>query len=143
MIDIAGRLVGPGYPCLVIAEAGVNHNGRLDLARQLVDVAVQAGADAVKFQTFTAETLATVSAPKARYQADAVGVDGSQYEMLQKLELSSDDHADLAAYCRTKGILFLSSPFDEASADLLQTLGIPAFKIPSGEITNLPLLAHI
>jgi N-acetylneuraminate synthase len=127
----------------VIAEAGVNYNGDLDLARQLVDAAAAAGADAIKFQSFRAETLASRSAPKANYQIAATGGDESQFEMLKRLELSDEAHRILMAYCAKRSILFLSTPFDEERADFLQSLGMPAFKIPSGEITNLPFLAHV
>ncbi len=133
----------PDTRVFVIAEAGVNHNGDLDLARQLVDAAAAAGADAVKFQSFRAETLASRSAPKANYQIAATGGDESQFEMLKRLELSNEAHRDLRAYCAARSILFLSTPFDEERADFLESLGMPAFKIPSGEITNLPFLAHI
>lgn len=142
-IEIAGRRIGPGYPCFVIAETGVNHNGRLDLARRLVNKARQAGADAVKFQTFKAERLATISAPKAEYQRHHTDSVESQFEMLRRLELSPKAHRAVLALCARSGILFLSSPFDEQSADFLDSLGVAAFKIPSGEITNLPFLAHV
>lgn len=141
-VEIAGRLVGPDHPCLIIAEAGVNHNGDARRARRLVDAAVEAGANMVKFQTFHAEQLATASAPKARYQLETTSRSESQLEMLRRLELSPQAHREVAAYCRERGIAFLSSPFDEASVDVLAALGVPAFKIPSGELTNLPLLAH-
>jgi N-acetylneuraminate synthase len=127
----------------IIAEAGVNHNGSIELALQLVDVAKEAGADAVKFQTFNAEKLVTRNAPKARYQTDNTGDDESQYHMLKKLELSTDDLRKIMTYCREKNILFLSTPFDEESADVLDKLGMNTFKIPSGEITNKFLLQHI
>ena len=140
---IDGRLVGRGQPCLIIAEAGVNHNGSLDLACELVDAARAAGADAVKFQTFKAERLVSVAAPKAAYQKRTTGAEESQLEMIRKLELSETDHRRLLARCREQGILFLSSPFDEQSADFLDELGLSAFKIPSGELTNLPFLAHL
>jgi len=130
-------------PCFVIAEAGVNHNGRLEMARQLVDVAVQAGADTVKFQTFKTENFMTRNAEKAEYQKETTGAEESQYEMIKKLELSEEDFKDLFAYAQEKGITFLSSAFDKGSVDLLETLGVPAFKIPSGEITNFPLLRYI
>lgn len=142
-IDIAGRKVGPGQPCFIVAEAGVNHNGSLEMARQLVDVAVQAGADAVKFQTFKAERLVTPDAPKADYQLLTTDAAESQYEMVRRLELSEEAHRDLMAYCREQGILFMSTPFGEESADFLADLGIAVFKIPSGEITNLPFLTHV
>lgn len=142
-IDIAGRKVGPGHPCFIIAEAGVNHNGSLEMARQLVKVAAQTGADAVKFQTFKAERLVTPDAPKADYQLQMTNATGSQYDMLRRLELSPEVHYELMTYCREKGILFMSTPFDEKSADLLNDLGVPAFKIGSGEVTNWPFLAHV
>jgi len=125
----------------VIAEAGVNHNGSLKRALQLVDAAADAGADAVKFQTFRAEDLASGTAPKAQYQKKATGSSGSQLAMLKKLELSPAAHRTLIARCRRRRIDFLSSPFDEASLRLLtDTFRLPVLKIPSGEITNGPLL---
>ena len=142
-IVVAGRKIGAADSCFVIAEAGVNHNGRLDLALKLVDAAVAARADAVKFQTFKTERLVTRAAPKADYQKAATRARESQFAMLKKLELSEQAHLKLFAYCRQRGIVFLSSPFDEASADFLYELGVPAFKIGSGELTNLPLLEHI
>ena len=142
-LQIGGRMVGMNQPCFIIAEAGVNHNGDLNLAHQLIDVASQAGADAIKFQTFKAEHLATADAPKAAYQLETTNASESQFEMLRRLELDADAHRDLIAHCRDKHILFLSTPFDEASVDLLETLGVPAYKTPSGEITNLPYLSHV
>lgn len=127
----------------IIAEVGVNHNGCLDLAKKLVDVAAGAGADAVKFQTFKAETLVSRCAPKANYQQRTTGEEESQFDMLRRLELSADDHRELIEHCRRSGILFLSSPFDLESIDLLLDLGLEIFKIPSGEITNLPYLRRI
>jgi N-acetylneuraminate synthase len=125
----------------VIAEAGVNHNGSLELARRLVDAAAAAGADAVKFQTFRAEDLATGRAPKAAYQSRTTGARESQLDMLKKLELSRPAHRALIAHCRRRGIAFMSSPFDVSSLRLLaRTFGLPVLKIPSGEITNGPLL---
>ena len=127
----------------IIAEAGVNHNGSLETARALVDVASQAGADAVKFQTFTAARIASRGAEMADYQKRYSGDSGSQYEMLKRLELDESDHHALAAYCTKKEILFLSSPFDEQAVDLLLQVGVPLLKVGSGEITNLPLLSYI
>ena len=125
----------------VIAEAGVNHNGSLKLAQQLVDAAAAAGADAVKFQTFRAEDLATAQAPKAAYQAKTTGSRESQLQMLKKLELSPAAHRTLIARCRRRGVDFISSPFDATSLRMLtHTLRLPVLKIPSGEITNGPLL---
>jgi N,N'-diacetyllegionaminate synthase len=127
----------------VIAEAGVNHNGSLALAKKLVDVAVDAGADAVKFQTFKADKLVSKSAKKAEYQKQTSSSDESQYEMIKKLELNEQAHLELIDYCNQKQIMFLSTPFDHDSIDLLNGLGMPIFKIPSGEITNLPYLRHV
>lgn len=126
----------------IIAEVGVNHNGSIDLALRLVDVAVQAGADAVKFQTFTAEKLARPGAEKAQYQKDATG-DGDQYGMLKQLELSPDSHLRLFRRCAELGIEFMSTPFDEAAADFLLSMGMRRIKVPSGEITNHPFLTHL
>ena len=127
----------------VIAEAGVNHNGSLDLALQLVDAAKASGADAVKFQTFRADQLATRSAHKAPYQERTTGNSESQFEMLQRLQLDAAAHRCLIHHCRNTGIQFLSSPFDTQSADLLATMDVPLYKVPSGEITNLPFLEHL
>jgi N,N'-diacetyllegionaminate synthase len=142
-IEIAGRKIGPGQPCFIIAEAGVNHNGSLELALKLVDAAAAAGADAVKFQTFKADRLVTRNAPKAGYQIRATGDAGTQYEMLKRLELTEENHRSLIAHCERRGVLFLSTPFDEESSDLLESLELPAFKLPSGELTNLPFLDHV
>jgi N,N'-diacetyllegionaminate synthase len=127
----------------IIAEAGVNHNGSIDLAKKLIDVAYNAGADAVKFQTFKAENLATKNAQKATYQKETTNIEQSQFDMLKKLELNIEIHKELISYCGKKKIIFLSSPFDHESIDLLNDLGLEIFKIPSGEITNLPYLRHI
>ena len=127
----------------IIAEAGVNHNGSTDLAKKLIDVAVNSGADAVKFQTFKAENLATKNAQKAKYQKDATYIKESQFAMLKKLELNIETHKELILYCSSKKIVFLSSPFDHESIELLKSLDLEIFKIPSGEITNLPYLRHI
>lgn len=127
----------------IIAEAGVNHNGSLELAKRLIDVAVLARADAVKFQTFKAINLVSTSAPKADYQKKTTGGNESQLEMIKKLELDVAAHKELMAYCLEKDILFLSTPFDHDSIEMLDELGLELFKIPSGEITNLPYLRHI
>lgn len=142
-ITIGHRLVGHDQPCFIIGEAGVNHNGSFEMAKRLIDVASEAGADAIKFQTFKAERIVTPNAPMAEYQRETTGGKESQLEMLRRLELSEDMHKALRAYCQDRGLTFLSTPFDESSADFLETLGVPAFKIPSGEVTNLPLLAHV
>jgi len=121
----------------IIAEAGVNHNGSLDMALQMVDVAAAAGADAVKFQTFKAEKVIAAYAPKADYQKETTDSGESQLEMVRKLELDETAHIRLLTRCQEKGIQFLSTPFDLDSIDLLVRLGLNIFKIPSGEITNL------
>lgn len=127
----------------IIAEAGVNHNGSLKVAKKMVDVAAQAGVDAIKFQTFQAQSLVSKFAPKALYQKRTTGRDESQLEMIKKLELDLNAHKELIKYCRTKKINFLSSAFDLESIDLLARLGLRIFKVPSGEITNLPYLRKI
>jgi N,N'-diacetyllegionaminate synthase len=128
---------------VIIAEAGVNHNGDLVVARQLVDAATDAGADLVKFQTFRAEKLATSSARKAEYQGRTTEAGESQRDMLRRLELTREMHEDLLAYCRSRGIEFFSTGFDESSFDLLVELGLDHFKISSGDLTNLPYLRHV
>jgi len=142
-VKISNKVVGPQQPVFVIAEAGVNHNGDLKMARELIDVAVAAGADAVKFQTFHADRLVTADAPKAQYQVETTGAGESQLEMLRRLELAPEAHRELQSYCREREIVFLSTPFDEEAADFLDELGVPAFKISSGDLTNSPLLEHV
>lgn len=127
----------------IIAEAGVNHNGDIELARQLVDAAAEAGADAVKFQTFKAEKLVCKNAEKAAYQKEITDARETQLEMLKKLELTEQMHRELMDYCGERGIIFLSTPFDMDSIQMLADLGLQIFKIPSGEITNLPYLRKI
>lgn len=127
----------------IIAEAGVNHNGSLELAKKLIDVACEAGADAVKFQTFRADNLVSKKAQKAKYQKETTDSAESQYDMIKKLELDVAAHHELIDYCKLKNILFLSTPFDHESIALLHRLQMPIFKIPSGEITNLPYLRLI
>lgn len=129
-------------PVYIIAEAGVNHNGDMALAHQLIDVAAEAGADAVKFQTFRATEIVTEQAQKAAYQKETTGADESQFAMLKRLELDVESHTDLMAHCAQRGIAFLSTPFDAQSLDMLLELGLETIKIPSGEITNLPYLRH-
>jgi N,N'-diacetyllegionaminate synthase len=135
--------IGDGARTFVIAEAGVNHNGDLGLALDLVAAAGETGADAVKFQTFDPELLAAPSAPKAEYQAQVTDKSESQLDMLRRLTLDRAAFEAIATRCAEMGILFLSTPFDADSADLLDGLNMCAFKTPSGELTNLPLLAHI
>ncbi len=127
----------------IIAEAGVNHNGDLDLAVEMVRAAARAGADAVKFQTFTAAALATADAPKAAYQERAAGRPESQHAMLQRLELDEAAHRVLIGECRRRDIEFLSTAFDLASVDMLHRLGMARFKVPSGEIDHVPYLRRI
>lgn len=128
---------------LIIAEAGVNHNGDIGLAKKLIDAAANSGADLVKFQTFSAERLATASAPKAEYQNRTTDQGQSQVAMLQKLELTPVMHEQLVDYCHVRGIGFFSSAFDIQSLDYLASLGAERFKVPSGEITNLPYLRRV
>lgn len=127
----------------IIAEAGVNHNGSLELAKKLVDYAAEAGADCVKFQTFLAKNCVSAFAPKAEYQKKSTGAGESQLDMVQKLELPYDAFCILKNHCEAKGIEFLSTPFDLSSIHFLHTLGVPFWKIPSGEITNYPYLRAI
>ena len=128
----------------IIAEAGVNHNGSIELAKKLIDAAVKAGVDAVKFQTFKTENLVSKNAAKADYQKENTGkADESQFDMIKKLELDVDTHKELISYAKEKNIMFLSTPFDLDSIELLNELGIGIFKIGSGEITNLPYLRKI
>lgn len=128
---------------LLIAEAGVNHNGDIQLAKQLIDVAAEAGADYVKFQTFKAEKLVSKTAEKAAYQKSNTDSNETQYEMLKKLELNAKDHQELLTYCKQKDIQFLSTAFDVESIYFLKSLGISLGKVPSGEITNLPYLKEM
>ena len=129
---------------LIIAEAGVNHNGDLALAKKLVEVASESGADFVKFQSFKTEECVSIDAPKAKYQIqNAENKDESQFEMIKKLEFDKNAHLELMKHCEKCGIAFLSTPFDLPSIALLNELGLEIFKIPSGEITNLPYLKAI
>lgn len=129
---------------MIIAEAGVNHNGSLQMAKALVDAAATAGVDYVKFQTFRTENMVTAAAQKAQYQQKNTGLeDESQFQMLKKLELTEDDHKVLIDYCKERGVKFLSTAFDLQSIDLLHSLGIDIWKIPSGEITNYPYLRKV
>jgi N,N'-diacetyllegionaminate synthase len=142
-VRLGSRTIGPGHACFIIAEAGVNHNGDGELARRLIDVAAAAGVDAVKFQTFDPEQLVSAASPKAAYQMANTGAVESQLDMLRRLALPRALLPQLAAHAADKGLLFLSTPFDEGSADLLDDLGMAAFKVPSGEVTNHALLAHL
>lgn len=142
-MNLAGKVLGPGRPCFIVAEAGVNHNGSLERALEMVEAAAKAGVDAVKFQTFRAEEVATAGAPKAAYQKQTTGQAQSQLDMLRSLELKPEQHEQLAKRCREKGLLFLSTPFDKPSLDFLARMDMAAIKVPSGEITNLPFLAQV
>ena len=135
--------MGEHAPCFIIAEAGVNHNGDVNLAKKLIHIAKDACADAVKFQIFKAEDVVTKTAEKAEYQKKNTRAEESQFAMIKKLELSETDFKELSDYAYKEEIIFLSSPFDKRSVDLLDKLGVPAFKIASGEITNLPLIKYI
>jgi len=134
--------IGKDQSVFIIAEAGVNHNGDVKIAHKLIDAAVNAKADAVKFQTFNVDNLVTKSAPKAEYQIKNTKSEETQYEMLSSLQLSKNDFIELQKHCDESKILFLSSPFDIESIDLLFEINVAALKIPSGEITNLPLLKY-
>jgi N,N'-diacetyllegionaminate synthase len=138
-IKIGNKIIGDNSPTFIIAEAGVNHNGSLEMAKKLIDAAKESGADAVKFQTFKAEEVVTKNAEKAEYQK-TITTECSQYEMIKKLELSTTEFKELSSYAKKKNIIFLSSPFDLDSIEVLNELNVPAFKFGSGEITNFPLL---
>lgn len=142
-IKIGNKLIGEGEPCFIIAEVGVNHNGDIRLAKELIEKAKEVGADAVKFQTFQSENLVTQTTEMADYQKINIGQEQSQLEMLKKLELSQQDFVELKECARAKDILFLSTPYDKASVDILEKLNILAFKISSADITNHPLLGYI
>jgi len=142
-IKISGKGIGHGKPCFIIAEAGVNHNGDVGIAKKLVDAAKAAGADAVKFQTFKSEKIVTSTAEQAEYQTKNIGKKESQYVMLKRLELGYDDFRELKRYCDKKGIVFLSTPHScKDDVDLVAKL-CPAIKVGSGDLTNLPMLKHI
>ena len=141
-IRIGLRMIGPGRPCYVIAEAGVNHNGDMRLARELIVEARKAGADCVKFQTFSAERVATRSAPKADYQTRSTDPAESQIEMLKRLELAPGDFAELRIACEREGVAFLSTPYSVEDVDVLVAAGATAFKIPSALLVEPALLRH-
>lgn len=142
IVELGGRVIGDGQPAYVIAEAGVNHNGDPELALELVRTAQESGADCVKFQTFTAENVATRTAPKAAYQLKVTDPSESQFEMLKSLELRLDDYRRLIDACRALGIQFLSTPYNFSDTDFLNSLGVDAFKIASGQIVELPFLEY-
>ena len=144
-IKLGDCIINHSYPCFIIAEAGVNHNGDIALAKQLIDVAVDAGADAVKFQTFIADEIILRDAPKAKYHIETTGDDQVQswYELLKSQELDREQHIELIAYCKSKNIIFLSTPYDWLSIDLLDDLDVQLFKVASTDTNNLPLLRYM
>ena len=142
LIDIGGKHIGKEKPVFIIAEAGVNHNGKLRIAKKLVNAAHWAGADAIKFQTFKADDLVSKNIDMADYQKKNMGISGKQVEILKKLELNNDDFKELKKYCDKKGILFLSTPHTEDAIDFLEPL-VPLYKIGSGDLTNIPFLLKI
>ena len=143
MFNIGNKVIGDGHSVFIIAEAGVNHNGDIDIAKKMVDKAVFSGVDAIKFQTFKTEKLVTGYADMAEYQKCTIGKADSQFNMLKKLELSYENFIEIQEYCKHKKIMFLSTPFDFESADFLWSIGMDAFKISSGDLTNIPFLKHI
>lgn len=142
-MKIGKTFISPTHPCYIIAEAGVNHNGQLDLALELVRQAKETGADCVKFQTFKAEAVVTKNAPKANYQLEVTDRQESQLAMLQKLELDLADYQQIIALCKKLDIQFLSTPYNYADADFLNELGVDAFKIASGQLVELPFLEYV
>ena len=142
-VQVGGRRVGVGAPCFIIAEAGVNHNGDMDLAHRLIDAAAAAGADAVKFQAFVTEELVTATAPKAGYQLATTSGGGDQFSMLKALELTGAQLDALRRHCDERNVVFLCTPYDFPSIDLLDRLGVAAYKIASTDTTNTPFLRHL
>ncbi len=142
-IIIGNHYIGKNHPVFVIAEAGVNHNGKPEIAKELIEVAIEAGANAVKFQTFNTDLIVTRKAAKAKYQLQNDDDSESQYDMLNRLEFSQEVIKNLNTFCQKRNIIFLSSPFESKSSDILEKLDVVAYKIPSGEITNLKFLAHV
>jgi len=143
--NIHDKKIGGKHPLFFIAEAGVNHNGSVDMGKQLIDIALEAGADAVKFQTFKTENIITRKAPKSTYHIETTGDDDNQswFDLLKTQEMSKNMHVELIGYCDQKEIIFLSTPYDEESADLLEDLNVPAYKIASTDTSNIPLLRYI
>ncbi len=142
-VKIGSRLIGEGQPVFIVAEAGVNHNGDIELAKRLADAAKEAGADAVKFQTFSADAIALKDAPKSTYHIETTGAEQSWYDLLKSQELTKEEHRILYDYCKKREIMFLSTPYDRESADLLEELGVPAFKIASTDSNNTPFLRYV
>ena len=135
--------IGPGNPCFIIAEAGVNHNGDMKLAHKLIDAAAKAGVDAIKFQSFVAEDIVTPQAKKANYQIETTGDESGQFAMLKKLELSGAQQIELKAHCDKANILYLCTPYEEKSTDLLERIGVAAYKIASTDTSNIPFLRYL
>jgi N-acetylneuraminate synthase/N,N'-diacetyllegionaminate synthase len=142
-IQINNFTIGKEYPCFIIAEAGVNHNGSLEMALELVRKAKETGVDCVKFQTFKAERVVTPDAPKANYQLEVTDKSESQFDMLKKLELTKEDYQQIIKLCQELDIVFLSTPYSEEDTDFLEELGVPAYKIASGQLTEPSFLAHV
>lgn len=142
-IYISEKKIGPKNNIFLIAEAGINHNGDIEIAKNLIDLATDAKVDAIKFQTFIAENLASTTTLKAEYQKDSIKDNESFYEMIKKFEFSKEDFRLLKKYCVKRNIIFLSTPYDEVSVNWLEDLGVPAYKIGSGDLTNFPLIKHI
>lgn len=143
-IKLGGRCIGEGEPCFIIAEAGSNHDGELEQAKQLIDIAMEAGADAVKFQTYSAEKLYSRKTPTMKYlkKDKLIKKDESVWDLIKKIEMPREWHKPLADYCKEKGIIFLSTPFDLQAVDELEEVGMAAYKIASFEIVHLPLLEY-
>lgn len=139
-VQIDGKIIGNKAPVFLIAEVGVNHNGDLSIAKKLIDIAVEAKVDAIKFQTFITEKLILKSTPKVEYQKDYSKDDENFYDMVKKYELSKEEFENLKKYCSNKGLIFLSTPFDEMAVGWLEELNVPAYKIGSGDMNNFPLL---
>ncbi|MBC8500903.1 MAG: N-acetylneuraminate synthase [Nanoarchaeota archaeon] len=142
-IKIGNKIIGEKHACFIIAEAGVNHSGDIKIARRLIDAAAEARVDAVKFQTFKAEKLATRDAKQAEYQTKNIGKEETQFDMLKRLELKEEFHKPLKNYSEKKGLIFMSTPFDEDAIDFLDELGVEIFKAGSGELNNIPYLVKM
>ena len=142
-IQISGNIISSGHPIFIIAEAGVNHNGDINLAKQLIIEAKKAGADCIKFQTFKAERVASIQAPKAKYQLQTTNPDETQVDMLKKLELSAENHKILFEFATKEGIIFMSTPYNKEDVDYLDDLGVPAFKLASISCVEPSFLRYV
>lgn len=142
-IFLEGKKIGNGSPIFLIAEAGVNHNGNIEIAKKMIDLALKAKVDAIKFQTFITDKLVLKTTPKVEYQKTSYSDKEDFYDMIKKYELTKDDFKRLKKYCIKKGLIFLSTPFDDTSVEWLEEIGVPAFKIGSGDMNNFPLLKQI